>query len=186
MSAATSIAAVVPNAAWRAMTPTPCTAAIAARAYVLLDFNSGQFLQTHNPNERVEPASLTKLMTAYLTFAALRQKTLRPDQTVLVSTRSWRAEGLRGPMNMREPSARQARVETGGAAFGTEHQVGGAGEGGAGDQPSGEQSLDNGVRAHLDLIIVVVVILEEPLVRATAETMQASRPRQAASRACSG
>jgi D-alanyl-D-alanine carboxypeptidase (penicillin-binding protein 5/6) len=77
--------------------------AIAARAYVLLDFNSGQFLQTYNPNERVEPASLTKLMTAYLTFAALRQKTLRPDQTVPVSTRAWRTEGSRMFIEPRKP-----------------------------------------------------------------------------------
>ena len=77
--------------------------AIAARAYVLLDFNSGQFLQTHNPNERVEPASLTKLMTAYLTFAALRQKTLRPDQAIPVSTRAWRADGSRMYIEPRKP-----------------------------------------------------------------------------------
>jgi D-alanyl-D-alanine carboxypeptidase (penicillin-binding protein 5/6) len=77
--------------------------AIAARAYVLLDFNSGQFLQTHNQNERIEPASLTKLMTAYLTFAALRQKTLRPDQTVPVSTRAWRADGSRMYIEPRKP-----------------------------------------------------------------------------------
>ncbi|MGQ0748907.1 MAG: D-alanyl-D-alanine carboxypeptidase family protein [Betaproteobacteria bacterium] len=77
--------------------------AIAARAYVLLDFNSGQFLQTHNPNERAEPASLTKLMTAYLAFAALRQKTLRPDQTVPVSTRAWRADGSRMYIEPRKP-----------------------------------------------------------------------------------
>lgn len=81
----------------------PPVPAIAARAYVLLDFNSGQFLQTYNPNERVEPASLTKLMTAYLTFAALRQKTLRPDQTVPVSTRAWRAEGSRMFIEPRKP-----------------------------------------------------------------------------------
>ncbi|MGQ0523457.1 MAG: D-alanyl-D-alanine carboxypeptidase family protein [Betaproteobacteria bacterium] len=81
----------------------PPVPAIAARAYVLLDFNSGQFLQTYNPNERVEPASLTKLMTAYLTFAALRQKTLRADQTVPVSTRAWRAEGSRMFIEPRKP-----------------------------------------------------------------------------------
>jgi D-alanyl-D-alanine carboxypeptidase (penicillin-binding protein 5/6) len=68
---------------------------VAAKAYVLLDFNSGQTLASQLPDERVEPASLTKLMTAYLTFAALKQKTLRPDQTIPVSARAWRAEGSR-------------------------------------------------------------------------------------------
>jgi D-alanyl-D-alanine carboxypeptidase (penicillin-binding protein 5/6) len=69
--------------------------AIAAKAYLLLDFNSGQPLAALNPQQRVEPASLTKLMTAYLTFAALREKRIRPDQPVTVPERAWRAEGSR-------------------------------------------------------------------------------------------
>jgi D-alanyl-D-alanine carboxypeptidase (penicillin-binding protein 5/6) len=77
--------------------------AIAARAYLLLDFNSGQLLGSHNPHERMEPASLTKLMTAYLTFAALKQQTLRPEQTVPVSERAWRAEGSRMFIEPRKP-----------------------------------------------------------------------------------
>jgi D-alanyl-D-alanine carboxypeptidase (penicillin-binding protein 5/6) len=73
----------------------PTLAPIAARAYVLADYNSGQLLVAHNPQQRIEPASLTKLMTAYLTFAALRQKTLRGDQTVPVSPRASKSEGSR-------------------------------------------------------------------------------------------
>ena len=68
---------------------------IAAKAYVLTDFNSGQLLVSQNPNQRTEPASLTKLMTAYIAFGALRQKTLKPDQVVPVSTRAWKSEGSR-------------------------------------------------------------------------------------------
>ena len=68
---------------------------IAAKAYVLSDFNSSKPLVAHNPDQRIEPASLTKLMTAYLTFAALRQKTLKTDQVVPVSTRAWKSEGSR-------------------------------------------------------------------------------------------
>jgi D-alanyl-D-alanine carboxypeptidase (penicillin-binding protein 5/6) len=68
---------------------------IAAKAYVLTDFNSGQLLVSQNPNQRIEPASLTKLMTAYIAFGALRQKTLKPDQVVPVSTRAWKSEGSR-------------------------------------------------------------------------------------------
>lgn len=69
--------------------------ALAAKAYLLLDYNSGQTLVAQNPDERIEPASLTKLMTAYLTFAALRQKTLTLEQVVPVSTRAWKAQGSR-------------------------------------------------------------------------------------------
>lgn len=69
--------------------------AIAARAYLLLDFNSGQVLAAHEPNARVEPASLTKLMTAYLVFGALREKRIRLEQSVPVSERAWRAVGSR-------------------------------------------------------------------------------------------
>jgi D-alanyl-D-alanine carboxypeptidase (penicillin-binding protein 5/6) len=75
--------------------PAPVAPHIAAKAYVLSDFNSGQLLVSQNPNQRIEPASLTKLMTAYLTFSALRQKTLKPDQLVPVSTRAWKSEGSR-------------------------------------------------------------------------------------------
>ena len=48
--------------------------AIAAKSYLLLDFHSRQILATQQADERFEPASLTKLMTAYLAFSALKQK----------------------------------------------------------------------------------------------------------------
>lgn len=68
---------------------------LAAKAYLLADFNSGQTLVSHNPQQRIEPASLTKLMTAYVTFGALRQKTIKPEQVVPVSVRAWKSEGSR-------------------------------------------------------------------------------------------
>lgn len=83
--------------------PVPSMPAIAAKSYLLLDVNSDQLLGSHNPQERVEPASLTKLMTAYLVFAALKQKTLRPEQIVPVSVRAWRAEGSRMFIEPRKP-----------------------------------------------------------------------------------
>ena len=73
----------------------PALPPIAAKAYLLADFNSGQLLVSHNVQQRIEPASLTKLMTAYVTFSALRQKTLSIDQTVPVSPRAWKSEGSR-------------------------------------------------------------------------------------------
>jgi len=83
--------------------PAPPAPAIAAKAYLLLDFNSGQQLVALNPQQRVEPASLTKLMTAYLAFAALKQKRIRPDQMVAVSEFAWRAEGSRMFIEPRKP-----------------------------------------------------------------------------------
>lgn len=77
------------------LAPVPAPPPVDAKAYLLLDFNSGQFLVNHNTNERVEPASLTKLMTAYLTFSALKRKTIGPDQAVQVSTRAWHTGGSR-------------------------------------------------------------------------------------------
>src|SRR5947207_5982051 len=69
--------------------------AIAAKAYLLVDVLSGQTLVAQNADEPREPASLTKLMTAYLVFRALKERELVPSQMVTVSTRAWRAEGSR-------------------------------------------------------------------------------------------
>jgi len=77
--------------------------AVAAKSYLLLDFHSQQTLASRNPDARVEPASLTKLMTAYLTFAALRQKQIQPAQTVAVSERASKAEGSRMFVEPRKP-----------------------------------------------------------------------------------
>ena len=60
--------------------------ALAANAWVLVDHATGQVLAGKDPDARIEPASLTKLMTAYLTFAALKAGTITPDQVVPVST----------------------------------------------------------------------------------------------------
>lgn len=68
---------------------------IAARSFVLFDAASGQTLASQAASERFEPASLTKLMTAYLVFDALKNKKLTLTQTVPVSERAWKAEGSR-------------------------------------------------------------------------------------------
>ena len=68
---------------------------VAARSYVLLDYQSGQILSSEKPADRVEPASLTKLMTAYVVFEAIKQKKITTAQTVPVSTKAWKAEGSR-------------------------------------------------------------------------------------------
>ena len=73
----------------------PVGPAIAAASWVLVDTLSGQTLGAVNPDERRDPASLTKLMTAYVAFGALRSKTIIPSQMVQVSQHAWKAEGSR-------------------------------------------------------------------------------------------
>ena len=68
---------------------------VAAQSYFLLDTLSGQTLAAGNATEKRDPASLTKLMTAYLVFGALRSKAIVPSQMVNVSQKAWRAEGSR-------------------------------------------------------------------------------------------
>jgi len=74
--------------------PAPAPA-IAAPSYLLLDFASGQAIAAEHADEQREPASLTKLMTAYLVFGALRDKAIAPAQMAPVSTAAWHAEGSR-------------------------------------------------------------------------------------------
>lgn len=83
--------------------PLPPAPALAAKSYVLTDFNSGQTLVSQNADERIEPASLTKLMTAYLTFAALKQGRLSAEQTLPVSEKAWRTEGSRMFVEPKKP-----------------------------------------------------------------------------------
>ncbi|MCD0501799.1 D-alanyl-D-alanine carboxypeptidase family protein [Bordetella petrii] len=66
--------------------PPPLT----ARAWLLLDATSGQEIASSNAGTRVEPASLTKVMTAYVVFQALRDGQLSAQQQVTVSTRAWK------------------------------------------------------------------------------------------------
>ncbi|HWS13681.1 MAG TPA: D-alanyl-D-alanine carboxypeptidase family protein, partial [Rhodocyclaceae bacterium] len=86
-------ACVLSFAAQAQLAPQPPT--VAAKSWLLLDAGSGQVLASHNPDTKAEPASLTKLMSAYLVFAALKQKTLKPDQVVPVSTKAWKTGGSR-------------------------------------------------------------------------------------------
>lgn len=76
---------------------------VVGRAWVLADLSSGQILSAEKPDERFEPASLTKLMTAYLAFAALKEKKLTLEQQVTVSERALRATGSRMFVDPRTP-----------------------------------------------------------------------------------
>jgi len=86
-----------------ALADAPQPPAVDARAWLLLDATSGQTIASRNPQERIEPASLTKLMTAYLAFAALKGKSLALGQTIRVSELAWRAGGSRMFIEPRKP-----------------------------------------------------------------------------------
>ncbi|SPB17449.1 D-alanyl-D-alanine carboxypeptidase family protein [Caballeronia novacaledonica] len=82
IKAAFVLPAVLAAASAFAQVPPPD---VTARSWVLVDATSNQVLASGNPDERVEPASLTKLMTAYLVFDALKAKKINMDQTVMPS-----------------------------------------------------------------------------------------------------
>lgn len=75
--------------------PAPPAPSVAVKSYVLLDMNSGNVISEQDAELRVEPASLTKVMTAYLAFKALAKGQLKADQVLPVSTTAWKAEGSR-------------------------------------------------------------------------------------------
>jgi D-alanyl-D-alanine carboxypeptidase (penicillin-binding protein 5/6) len=75
--------------------PVPEAPQLSARGYILVDYSSGQILAEQGANDRLEPASITKLMTAYVVFTALREGAIKLDDQVLVSEKAWRMEGSR-------------------------------------------------------------------------------------------
>ncbi len=98
-TAAPSASSVVPVGDVSAV-PAPT---IAAKAWIVMDVNSGQTLAASNPDMKVEPASLTKIMTAYVVFNALDEKRLTLEQTVPVSEHAWRTGGSRMFIEPRKP-----------------------------------------------------------------------------------
>lgn len=84
-----------PPAAGPTLAPVPNPPAVSARAYILMDHFSGRVLAQQRADERAEPASLTKLMTAYVVFTALQEGRLKLDDMVTISEHAWRAEGSR-------------------------------------------------------------------------------------------
>jgi serine-type D-Ala-D-Ala carboxypeptidase (penicillin-binding protein 5/6) len=75
---------------------------MAARAYLLMDITANQILVEKDADKPIEPASLTKLMTAYLVFDALRAKKITLDQTFTVSERAWKMPGSRMFLNPKQ------------------------------------------------------------------------------------
>jgi D-alanyl-D-alanine carboxypeptidase (penicillin-binding protein 5/6) len=78
-----------------AAVPIPKAPALDARAYVLIDYHSGRVLAADRADVQSEPASITKLMTGYGVFRALRENRMSLADSVVISERAWKAEGSR-------------------------------------------------------------------------------------------
>ena len=87
----TGLAAV----SWLAQAQMPQAPEMAVKAYLLMDVTANQVLAAKDPDMAVEPASLTKLMTAYLVFDALKNRKIDIKQTLPVSERAWKMPGSR-------------------------------------------------------------------------------------------
>ena len=85
---------LVASAAFAAV-PIPKPPSLDTRAFVLMDFQSGRVLAGDKADVQMEPASITKLMTGYIVFRALREKRLSLTDSVVISEHAWRAEGSR-------------------------------------------------------------------------------------------
>jgi len=92
------IALLFPLFAQAQLATLPSDPVLAAKSYLLYDVTSNQILVDQNGNERNEPASITKLMTAYLTFSALKLNKLSLNQKVTPSTEALRAQGTESRM----------------------------------------------------------------------------------------
>ena len=75
--------------------PIPKPPMINAKSYILLDHNTGNIIAEENADERNDPASITKLMTAYIVYKAMAEGRMSPDEEVLISEKAWRAIGSR-------------------------------------------------------------------------------------------
>lgn len=75
--------------------PIPAPPSLSANSYILMDFNSGYVLVENNPDMRVEPASITKVMTSYVVFTELAGGNIKLTDTVSVSENAWRTGGSR-------------------------------------------------------------------------------------------
>jgi D-alanyl-D-alanine carboxypeptidase (penicillin-binding protein 5/6) len=87
------LACLLVSASAFAAVPIPKPPAIPAPAYVLIDFQSGRVLAGQQADSQREPASITKVMTAYIVFEALKEKRLSLTEEVLVSENAWRTGG---------------------------------------------------------------------------------------------
>jgi serine-type D-Ala-D-Ala carboxypeptidase (penicillin-binding protein 5/6) len=91
-----------PAAAMRAV-PIPGAPQVDARSYILVDYQTDKVLAANEATARMEPASLTKLMTAYIVFQELAAGKLKLEDMVNVSEHAWRSEGSRTFIELGKP-----------------------------------------------------------------------------------
>ena len=85
------ISAIIGNLAYAS--PIPPAPNLNAKAYVLMDFDSGMILASSNKDLTLPPASITKMMTAYIAFTELKEKNISLNEEVLVSKKAWKTGG---------------------------------------------------------------------------------------------
>lgn len=73
--------------------PTPPPPSVTGTAWILMDYASGQILAGENVDERVEPASITKVLTSYVIAAEMKAGKIRPDDQVMMTENAWRKGG---------------------------------------------------------------------------------------------
>jgi len=73
----------------------PAAPRVAAKSFILLDFNSGKVIAEKNADQRLAPASLTKIMTVYVVFRELKSGHLTLDEKVTISKKAWQTPGSR-------------------------------------------------------------------------------------------
>jgi serine-type D-Ala-D-Ala carboxypeptidase (penicillin-binding protein 5/6) len=86
-----------------AATAIPTPPQVDARAYIVIDYRTDKILAAKDAVARMEPASLTKLMTAYIVFQELAAGKLKLDEQVMVSEHAWRSEGSRTFIELGKP-----------------------------------------------------------------------------------
>ncbi len=89
------LALVLAPGALGAAMPVPAPPTVAAEGHLLMDYDSGAVLTSHNAEARLEPASLTKIMTAYIVMRELGEGNIKLDEEVPVSNKAWRTPGSR-------------------------------------------------------------------------------------------
>ena len=92
---ASLISALLVSLSAVAAVPIPAPPDLPVRSHILIEFDSGRVLASLNADQKLEPASLTKLMTAYAVFVALREGRLLLTDDVVISEKAWRMEGSR-------------------------------------------------------------------------------------------
>ncbi|HEY0802369.1 MAG TPA: D-alanyl-D-alanine carboxypeptidase family protein [Steroidobacteraceae bacterium] len=92
-----------PSAARPPAIPIPSAPQVDARSYILVDYQTDKVLAAKEPTARMEPASLTKLMTAYIVFQELAGGKLKLEDMVTVSEHAWRSEGSRTFIELGKP-----------------------------------------------------------------------------------